>query len=166
MLLDAGADVNAQVQFGDYGTALIAAARLKNAGVVKLLLEAGADVNAQAKSGKYGTALIAAAWSENAEVVKLLLEAGADADAQTKIREYVRALIEAAQSRNAEVVKLLLESIVDAHMQVDMGSRRGCRSERENNVERSLILQELMQSLLSHDSLRDLLAPLIEHELD
>ncbi|KAI1584776.1 ankyrin repeat domain containing protein [Pyrenophora tritici-repentis] len=45
MLLDAGADVNAQG--GDYGNALQAASAEGHEQVVKMLLDAGADVNAQ-----------------------------------------------------------------------------------------------------------------------
>ena len=76
-LIDIGADVNAQAQEGDYGTALIAAAFEGNLDIVKLLLEAGADVNAQSREGDYSTALIAAAGRGKASIVKLLLEAGA-----------------------------------------------------------------------------------------
>lgn len=70
MLLDAGADVNAQG--GEYGNALQAALYRDNEKVVKKLLSAGADVNAQ--GGKYGSILRAASYGGD-EVLKLLLDA-------------------------------------------------------------------------------------------
>ncbi|KAF2183428.1 hypothetical protein K469DRAFT_521687, partial [Zopfia rhizophila CBS 207.26] len=56
LLLDAGADVNAQG--GHYGNALQAASLGDHEQIVKLLLNAGADVNAQ--GGHCGNALQAA----------------------------------------------------------------------------------------------------------
>jgi ankyrin repeat protein len=56
LLLEAGADVNAQ--FRDYETALYVASLEGHESVVKLLLEAGADVNAQFRD--YETALYVA----------------------------------------------------------------------------------------------------------
>ncbi|KAI9781725.1 MAG: hypothetical protein M1839_005718 [Geoglossum umbratile] len=98
ILLDAGADVNAQG--GCYGSALQAAAANSNAKiyntttvekVVRTLLAAGADVNAQ--GGRYGNALQAAAagavdyyYHDDAdapkEIIQALLDAGADINAQ------------------------------------------------------------------------------------
>ncbi|KAI1523713.1 Arp Ankyrin repeat [Pyrenophora tritici-repentis] len=74
MLLDNGADVNAQG--GDYRNALQAASERGHTEVVKLLLDKGADVNAQ--GGLHGNALQAASERGHAEVVKLLLDKGAD----------------------------------------------------------------------------------------
>ncbi|SLM38726.1 vegetative incompatibility protein het-e-1, partial [Lasallia pustulata] len=56
MLLDKGADVNAQG--GRYGNALYAASATGHDQVVQMLLDKGADVNAQ--GGQYGNALKAA----------------------------------------------------------------------------------------------------------
>ncbi|KAI1527404.1 Arp Ankyrin repeat [Pyrenophora tritici-repentis] len=74
MLLDNGADVNAQG--GDYRNALQAASERGHTEVVKLLLDKGADVNAQ--GGLHGNALQAASERGHTEVVKLLLDKGAD----------------------------------------------------------------------------------------
>ena len=80
LLLDEGADVNAQV--GNYGYALQAAMAAKYTlhdylvEVVQLLLDKGADVNAQ--GGIFGTVLQAAAYSGQTEVVHLVLVNGAN----------------------------------------------------------------------------------------
>ncbi|KAI1672149.1 hypothetical protein L13192_03008 [Pyrenophora tritici-repentis] len=73
MLLDAGANVNAQG--GEYGNALQAASEGGHEQVVKMLLDKGAEVNAQ--GGEYGNALQAASWGGHEQVVKILLNAGA-----------------------------------------------------------------------------------------
>ncbi|SLM37709.1 ankyrin repeat domain containing protein [Lasallia pustulata] len=72
MLLDKGADVNAQG--GRYGNALQAASERGNNKVVQMLLDKGADVNAQ--GGRYGNALQAASERGNNEVVRMLLDKG------------------------------------------------------------------------------------------
>ena len=80
LLLERGANVNAQG--GDYVNALSLQAASSNGHkeVVQLLLEGGADVNAQ--GGLYGNALHAASSNGHKEVVQLLLEGGADVNAQ------------------------------------------------------------------------------------
>ncbi|KAF1834242.1 MFS general substrate transporter [Decorospora gaudefroyi] len=72
LLLDAGADANAQG--GVYGNALHAASAEGHEAVVKLLLNKDADVNAQ--GGVYGNALHAASSRGHKQVVKTLLKAG------------------------------------------------------------------------------------------
>jgi ankyrin repeat protein len=72
LLLEKGADVNAQ---GGYGNALQAASVGGHEGIMKLLLEKGADVNAQ--GGSYGNALQVASTEGHDAIVKLLLENGA-----------------------------------------------------------------------------------------
>jgi hypothetical protein len=105
LLLEAGANVNAQ---GDYGNALYTASFEGHETVVKLLLEAGADVNAK---WDYGTALQAASSRGYEAVVKLLLEAGADVNTQGG---HYRNALQAALSRGHEsVVKLLLKAGAD-----------------------------------------------------
>jgi ankyrin repeat protein len=83
MVLDAGADVNAEG--GQYGYPLQAAAAAcwglnrhhwHGREVVESLLNSGAHVNAQ--GGKYGSALQAACWVSDPHLVRLLL--GRDAD--------------------------------------------------------------------------------------
>jgi ankyrin repeat protein len=71
LLLDAGADVNAEG--GEYGHPLQAAATKGSVDVAKLLLDTGSDVNAKGKYYRY--ALQAAAYKGNVDLVKLLLGA-------------------------------------------------------------------------------------------
>ncbi|KAF2876225.1 heterokaryon incompatibility protein-domain-containing protein [Massariosphaeria phaeospora] len=73
LLLDAGAEVNAQG--GRYGNALQAASLRGYEQVAKTLLDKGAEVNAQ--GGFYGNALQAALARGHKQVVKTLLNTGA-----------------------------------------------------------------------------------------
>ena len=110
LLLDKGADVN--IQGGEYGTALRAAAYRGKVELIHLLLDKGADVNAQGGGGEYGTALQAAAASSGEsmlEVVRLLLDNGADVNAQSAGGRYGTALHAAAHCSNVEVMRLLVE---------------------------------------------------------
>jgi ankyrin repeat protein len=77
LLLDRGADINAQG--GRYGNALqaAAAANYGSEGVVRLLLDRGADINAQ--GGCYGNALNAAVARGSMDEARLLLSRGAKA---------------------------------------------------------------------------------------
>jgi ankyrin repeat protein len=86
-LIDWGADINEQPQYGRYGSALSAAARMErtaeayggNKEVIELLIKSGAEVNVQLQYGQYGSALAAAsAFEGNKEVVKLLIKSGAE----------------------------------------------------------------------------------------
>jgi ankyrin repeat protein len=72
MLLDKGADVNAQG--GEYSNALQAASARGDEAVVKMLLDKGADINAQ--GGRYGNALQAASDGGYTAVVKMLVAWG------------------------------------------------------------------------------------------
>jgi hypothetical protein len=80
LLLDRGADIDAQNRDGE--TALILAADRDLLNMVKALLDRGADINHQDKRGE--TALTRAARMDNAEVVALLLERGADPALENK----------------------------------------------------------------------------------
>ncbi|KAJ5593556.1 hypothetical protein N7537_010460 [Penicillium hordei] len=92
ILLDAGADVNAQG--GEYGNALQAAAALGGSPEkVKILLDAGADVNAQ--GGQHGSPFLAAIYSGHADLIEILFHAGADiglADALDQTPLHIAAL--------------------------------------------------------------------------
>jgi len=101
LLLAAGADVNAQSNYG--GTALHYAAWRGHTAVVELLLAAGADINAKENEG--WTALHFAAQEGHVAVVKLLLEAGADVNAKD---EYGMTALHWAEERgHADLVEIL-----------------------------------------------------------
>jgi hypothetical protein len=103
LLLDLGADVNAQGGFK--GNKLQVAAEGGSVEVVELLLDRGANVNAQ--GGHFGNALQAAASNGYAKVVELLLDRGANVNAQGG--PYGSALKAAASGGAVEVVELLLD---------------------------------------------------------
>ena len=60
LLLESGADINTQEDYGNGATALMEAAGNGHVEVVRLLLENGADTNTQNNSGR--TVLMYAAW--------------------------------------------------------------------------------------------------------
>ena len=106
LLLDRGADVNAQNAFGS--TALMWS--VSDPDKVRLLLDRGAQVNTAAKSGR--TALIIAAFTNpSAEVVRLLLAKGAKVDVMDMRR--VTPMNAATFGNDTATVRLLLEAGAD-----------------------------------------------------
>jgi ankyrin repeat protein len=106
LLLDRGADVNAQNAFGS--TALMWS--VTDAAKVRLLLDHGAQVNTTARSGR--TALIIAAFTNpSAEVVRLLLAKGAKVDIMDV--RHVTPMNAATFGNDTATVRLLLEAGAD-----------------------------------------------------
>jgi ankyrin repeat protein len=107
LLLEHGADVNAQVSGSDSSgrTPLHVAVESNRAEVVRVLLEHGANVDAEDSQGR--TPLHAAVGFNRAEVVRVLLEHGANVDAEdSQGRTPLHAAVE---FDTAEVVRVLLE---------------------------------------------------------
>ncbi|HXH25192.1 MAG TPA: ankyrin repeat domain-containing protein, partial [Vicinamibacterales bacterium] len=133
-LLDAGADVNQQSEYG--WTPLLTAINNRNYRLARLLIERGADVNLANKGG--WTPLYLATDNRNIEggdypvpkpdldhleIIQLLLEKGADPNARVKDNTLTRTIftmqwffedgatpfIRAAQSSDTELMKLLLK---------------------------------------------------------
>jgi ankyrin repeat protein len=106
LLLDRGADANAQNAFGS--TALMWS--VSDTAKVRLLLDHGAQVNTVARSGR--TALIIAAFTNpSAEVVRLLLAKGAKVDVMD--RRHVTPLNAATFGNDTATVRLLLGAGAD-----------------------------------------------------
>ena len=106
LLIDRGADVNAQNAFGS--TALMWS--VSDPAKVRLLLDHGAQVNTVARSGR--TALIVAAFTNpSAEVVKLLLAKGAKVGVMDW--RHVTPLNAATFGNDTATVRLLLEAGAD-----------------------------------------------------
>ncbi|CAG8416225.1 unnamed protein product, partial [Penicillium salamii] len=103
MLLDRGADVNAQG--GEYENALLAACNRGHDTIAQMLLQRGADVNAQ--GGPYGNAFQAACYRGHDKIAQILLERGADINAQGG--EYGNALQAACAGGYGKIVQMLLE---------------------------------------------------------
>ncbi|KAF7512590.1 hypothetical protein GJ744_000851 [Endocarpon pusillum] len=114
ILLDKGADVNAQV--GEYGNALCAASYGGHEKVVQILLDKGADVNAQV--GVYGNALCAASYGGHEKVVQILLDKGADVNAQ--VGAHGNALCAAAIFGHEKVVHILLGKGANINIQGEL----------------------------------------------
>jgi ankyrin repeat protein len=106
VLVDHGADVNAQNAFGS--TALMWS--VTDSRKVRLLLDHGADVNQTAKSGR--TALIIAAFTDpSAQVVRMLLAEGAKVDVMD--RRKVTPLNAATFGNDTDSIHMLIEADAD-----------------------------------------------------
>ncbi|KAF6811461.1 Ankyrin repeat domain-containing protein 50-like protein 3 [Colletotrichum plurivorum] len=111
MLLDKGADVNAQG--GVYGNALQAASSSGHDNIVQMFLDKGADVNAQ--GGNYGNALQAASSRGHDNIVQMLLNKGADVNAQGGV--YGNAPQAASFRGQDNIVQMLLDKGADVNAQ-------------------------------------------------
>jgi hypothetical protein len=114
-LVKEGADVNMQLQYGDYGSALAAASHMGEQEIVKFLVNGGADVNMQLQYDEYGSALAKAisSWQHDDEVVPtirlLVNELGAEVNMQLQYGKYANALDAAEKRGAAGRVQLLIE---------------------------------------------------------
>ena len=111
-MLDAGADVNAQI-LGE-GTALVNAAEEGHLDVVRLLLDRGANPNLMVRGE--GSPLTSAAGEGHLAIVDLLLQRGADVSLVAEGDE--TALIQAAGEGHLDIVKLLVSRGADVNQGV------------------------------------------------
>ncbi|KAL6910384.1 hypothetical protein GGI43DRAFT_390035 [Trichoderma evansii] len=122
ILLKAGANADAVVQHGKYGSALVAAASalvLASFGseMVRLLLDHGADPKRPMRGGQYGSALeasVARDWEDEYEedrrkLLLLLLEAGADPAAVFDHGNFGSALAAAAFWGHRDSLKAMVD---------------------------------------------------------
>ncbi|PGH17179.1 hypothetical protein AJ79_01317 [Helicocarpus griseus UAMH5409] len=113
-LLEAGADVNAQVR---RGLAWMHAIFEDDNQMVQLFLEAGADIHFKLSSGR--TPLMAAASRNRYQILQTLLDAGAALSAQCN--EGFTALHIAAQQGHEKIVRLLLDAGANIHLLTTRG---------------------------------------------
>ncbi|PTB79138.1 hypothetical protein M440DRAFT_1161495 [Trichoderma longibrachiatum ATCC 18648] len=123
ILLDAGADANAAVECGIYGSALVAAASRVDESqveIMRLLVDHGADVKLPLRSGQYGSPLEAlfvfSLASEDRrenlrEALKFLLEAGADPAVTSGVGRHGSALAAAAWLGHKDMLALMIDVV-------------------------------------------------------
>ena len=112
LLLDAGADINAQTANGD--TAVQMAARLYDPPILQLLLAHKADINLCITDyGRQSFILQQASRLGRAESVRILLDNGAEVDAEDELDGF--SIQVASQFNHWEVVKVLLENGADVN---------------------------------------------------
>lgn len=129
MLLDYGADVNAQPRIRTTRTALQFAAELGNIEMVRLLLSRDADVSSSAPPRGGATALQFAAMSGNCNMVAELLDHGAQLDALPSKIDGMWPLEGAAAHGRLDMIRFLWELKVraDAEWKFPKGfSERQC----------------------------------------
>lgn len=127
IVLAAGANINAAVQSGYYGSALVAVAarceREHHVEIAKLLLDSGADPNLPLMCGRYGSALEASAqdftisWDDKereecrVRLRRMLLEAGADPTAVFDRGEHGNAMAAAAFKGDKDFLKAMIDHV-------------------------------------------------------
>ena len=105
-LLDAGADVNVEVDDGFPALLnVVMSGRADRVQLVELLVSRGADLEARGING--WTALHAAASTNDAAMVETLLRLGADTAARTGIDDDATPLQEAQRASATEAVRIL-----------------------------------------------------------
>lgn len=121
LLLDAGADIEAQHPKRGTALHLACAARNANPLIVSTLIAAGADVSCRVVDLQRHTVVTMdgniqpihyAASAGHAKIVRMLLDAGVDIEAKT--RDGMRALDNAVITMRKEVLALLIEAGADA----------------------------------------------------
>ncbi|KAJ6463288.1 ankyrin repeat-containing domain protein [Mycena vulgaris] len=137
LLLDSGADVNAQG--GMCETALAAASFRGFTDVVQLLLDSGADVNAAGGEKVY--ALREASAHGHAAIVKLLLARGAHVNVRG--RKGAESLQLASREGHLEIVQLLLNNGANVNAQ---GGEYGSALEAARSKGHTEIVQILVQN--------------------
>ncbi|PNP56135.1 hypothetical protein THARTR1_03660 [Trichoderma harzianum] len=118
ILLQAGANVNAAVHNGKYGSALVSAARNGHLEMVELLLDHGADPNLPLEGGDYGSALEASVATRSnsygearRKVQQSLLEASANPSAVFNRGEHGSALTAAAFYGQKEILRDMIKRV-------------------------------------------------------
>jgi hypothetical protein len=111
MLVDVGADVNAQG--GQYGNALQAASEGSHEKTLQMLVDMGADVNAQ--GGCYGNALQAASARGHEKIVQMLVGLGVDVNTQEG--QYGNAIYAASENGHEKAVQMLVSLPADVYAQ-------------------------------------------------
>ncbi|KKP01736.1 hypothetical protein THAR02_06152 [Trichoderma harzianum] len=123
ILIKAGADVNAAVECGPWGSALVAACTggtYDDIEKIRLLLSHGADPNQPMKGGQYGSALEAVIvtaflgidedeMAESTQTLGVLLEAGADPTIITDRGDHGSALAAAACCGFKNFLKMMID---------------------------------------------------------
>ncbi|KAL6871229.1 hypothetical protein J3F83DRAFT_647563 [Trichoderma novae-zelandiae] len=123
ILLDAGADANAAVECGIYGSALVAAAtRVDDSQleIMRLLVDHGADAKLPLKGGRYGSPLEAliiffptseVGRKGYREALEFLLEAGADPATTFSVGRHGSALAAAAWLGYKDLLALMVDVV-------------------------------------------------------
>ncbi len=139
LLLEAGADVNTQNNYGD--TPLMEAVRYADVDTVEKIILKGVDINAHNKKGY--TALMEAAVYNRFNIVNLLMRHGADINAQNKAGN--TALTEAAQRGQSQMAKLLIKKGADFTLKNNAGETAASLATKNNFIDTARQICEASQ---------------------
>jgi len=138
---EGGANVNMQMEYSLYGSALAAACLNEQIEIVKFLIKEGANVDMQLEYGRYGSVLAAACWVQKIKIVKYLIrERGANVNMQLENGDCGSALAAACWNGGIEIVEFLVREGAYMDMQLENGSfgsalAAACLSEKIEIVE-------------------------------
>lgn len=148
ILIDAGANVNAQDDDGD--TPLMKACLIRNKELFKLLIDSKANVNIQNNNGN--TAVIASCMKNDIEMIKLIIKAGCNLELKNKYENTV--LMFAGLYNRTEIVKLLVE----ANAKLNIGNK-------EWDMSFSLANKEIINSIISRNSIPSRIVNLLKNNI-
>lgn len=110
LLVEHGADVNTDIQFGEYGSPLAVAIAIAELECAQFLVERGANANANLNFDRCGSSLAVAASKGDLDSARCLVESGADINAYPEFGECGSVLAAAIiGSHELAVIKFLVE---------------------------------------------------------
>ena len=122
LLIDAGADVNAEILSGVIPMSLLtytlsSTENDESIKVLEKLINSGANVNAQSgmRFAETSPLMLALIENKDIEIIKTLIDAGADVNAFSKGILGTTALMVAAQGKNSEITQMLIDAGADVN---------------------------------------------------
>lgn len=155
LVREARANVDLQLRYGVYGSALIAAMDSEQTATVEFLVkEGGADPNTQLQHGNFGSAIIyAISAKKNEAAMELIGRRSSDVNLTLAYGDFGSALATAAYVGNRPMVDFLLAAGADVNLRLQGGRFKSTLAAAQEAAEESApsLLKKQMVDLLLHN---------------